>query len=65
MLINLTQLVRDEGSVVVFEGLDNEGLLVTFGVDHRTAQDLVNLLEAGEDPDVEVPEWSILKTQGK
>lgn len=65
MHINLTQLVRDEGSVVVFEGLDEEGALVTFAVDHHIAQDLVNLLEAGEDPEVEVPEWSILGTQGK
>jgi hypothetical protein len=58
--IAVTQLLRDEGSIVLFQGIDSDGAIVNFGVDHRPARDILDAIEAGEDPVAYVPEWAIL-----
>ena len=65
--VEVTQLVRDEGSVVLFRGqeLDENGVdykgSVTFACDHRPAYAIAQALEEGE-PDiyVELDEWQII-----
>lgn len=59
--ILVTQFVRSEGSVVLFEGIDPEGWHVLFAVDHRPAQAILEALEAGEDPVAIVPHWAFLR----
>lgn len=60
--LTVTRLVRDEGTVVVFEGSDNnaDGRLICFAADHRPAQDIVWALEAGEDVQVVVEPWQLV-----
>ena len=60
-MIAATALVRDEGTIVVFEGEDEEsGEIVTFACEHRPAQDIAWAIETGEMPLCDVPSWAIL-----
>lgn len=55
--------VRDEGSVVLFEATaqnDSGEVRLTFACDHRSAQDLVDALAAGEEPVVYLEDWQIV-----
>lgn len=36
-VVTVTDLVSDEGTIVVFEGIDEDGTIVTFAADHRMA----------------------------
>ena len=56
-------LVADHGTVVVFEGIDSQGRIVTFGVDHRPAQDLALWIEREGSVPVHVEGWQVLSTQ--
>ena len=60
-MITATALVRDEGTIVVFEGEDEEsGEVVTFACEHRPARDIAWAIEVGEMPLCDVPSWAIL-----
>ncbi len=58
--VTATRLVADEGSVVVFEGHDDAGTYITFGSDHRPAQQIVEAIEEEGEARVEVPIWAVL-----
>jgi hypothetical protein len=65
MLVNVTEVIRDEGTVVVFAGQETgTGIRsIHFAVDHRLARDLIEAIADGEDgeaPLAEVEEWQIL-----
>ncbi|HET7110253.1 MAG TPA: hypothetical protein VFI41_05240 [Gemmatimonadales bacterium] len=60
MEIEVTELVADGGSVVVFAGLDSDGARVTFAVDHRPAQELVNAMLNDEEVIAFVEPWQIM-----
>jgi hypothetical protein len=60
-LVTVTGLVRDEGSIVVLRGLDEDGCNVIFGADHRMAQDILDALGMGDEPVAEVPDWAFLR----
>ena len=62
MLIEVTihSLIRDEGSVVVFGACRADtGEDVHIGVDHRCAQNIIDMLES-EDPTVECEVWQLV-----
>lgn len=64
--VAVTGLVRDEGTVVILTGHDEEGAEVTFAADARMAQAILDHLAASEaDDEIDLPvagveEWSIL-----
>lgn len=68
--VMVTHLVRDEGSIVIFEGVvqsegADDGALVRFGADHRPAQLIADALcYEGDDeyhaPIVVIQDWQIL-----
>lgn len=59
--LTVTRPVSDQGSVVVFEGIEVEtDLCFTFAVDHRLAQALVDGLEGGDDVEVDIERWQVL-----
>lgn len=64
--VTVTGLERDEGSVVVLTGTDEEGAEVSFAADHRMAQAILDHLAACDEdesldpPVAAVEEWSIL-----
>jgi hypothetical protein len=61
MELTVTRPVEDCGTVVIFEGYQTaEDRLVTFGVDHRLAQGLIDGLASGEDVEVVVEGFQIL-----
>ena len=52
----------DGGSVVIFEGIEDEtGDVIRFGVDQRHAYALYQACANGESPVVAVPEWSLIR----
>lgn len=64
MIVHAGELLMGSGSVWLFEGVaevgDDDGMLVTFGVDHRIAQDLAALIEEEGEVACWVEEWQIL-----
>lgn len=64
MLVNVTEVVDDQGSIVLFGGtLTEDGRYVVFAVDHRMAQGLADALftgEYGEAPLAEVESWQVI-----
>jgi hypothetical protein len=58
--IMVTGFVRDEGTLVLLSGLtvhaDQERV---FAVEHRYAADIMQAVEAGEEPVVAVPEYMV------
>lgn len=62
MEVTVTEIVRDEGSVVLFRGLTDDGAAVVFAADHRPAQAIVNALIEGDGDDVVcfVEPWQIV-----
>lgn len=66
MFVRLTELASDQGSVVLFNGLELDedhgaetGFSVTVAVDHRPAQDIAFGLECDEVIMVEVEDWQV------
>ena len=60
MKVEVLSLVRDEGTVVLFEGVDVEHeTRVCFAADHRPARDIVAAREAHEPVVVDVEPWQI------
>lgn len=62
LTVQVTSLISDQGTVVVFEGEDVEtGEIVTFAADHRPGQDIAHGLAFSEEPPtVSVPFWAIV-----
>lgn len=61
MRAQVTQLVSDQGTVVVFEAVTDAADIITFACDHRCAQQIAHALAWGEDPiEVNVEPWQIL-----
>ncbi len=59
MIVTTTHALTNHGTITTFHGFDENSNLVVFGVDHRPAQTLVALLEAGEVM-CEVEGWQIV-----
>jgi hypothetical protein len=60
LTVELQEVLSDQGTVVVFQGVDDEGRTVRFAVDHRSAQDLADILyEDGPFP-VAIEDWQVL-----
>lgn len=61
MNVTVDRIVADEGSVVLFSGLNEEGdRRITFAADHRPAQAIADALLSGEDPECYVESWQIV-----
>lgn len=60
MEVTVTQILRDEGSLVLFRGLTDDGAAVVFAVDHRAAQGLVDGMLNDEDVIAFVEPWQIV-----
>jgi hypothetical protein len=73
MIVEVAEFIRDEGTICVFAGNTEDGERVTFAVDHRPAQQLV---DAMFDPDtgnetaaynegimVDVEGWQVLSRE--
>lgn len=52
----------DEGTVVVFTGTDEQQRLVTFGVDHRNARDIVAIVREQGELVVGIDSWQVLRS---
>lgn len=65
MEIEVTAIVRAEGSVVLFRGESLEtGRTVTFAVDHRPAQELMNGMLNDEEVIALVEPWQVMGVIG-
>lgn len=60
MIVTVTALVEDAGTVVVFDAFDADRNEVQIGVEHRAAHVIAAALSRGEMPEVEVEVWQIL-----
>lgn len=58
--VTVTGLVRDEGTLVLLAGLDEENREVVFACDHRMAPPILEAVEAGEEPVAVVPSYMIV-----
>ena len=60
MLVNVTDVQGDHGSVVLFRGtLVDDGREIVFAVDHRMARDLAEALAYNESPLAGVEAWQV------
>jgi len=64
MRVVVTALVRDEGSLVILQGLTDDNQVVNFAADHRCAQAILDAVAQGEDVEVELEDWQILGVIG-
>lgn len=55
------QTPEDHGTIVVFTGTNDDGDTITFGVDHRPAQGLLDALDTEGTIDAEVESWQVLR----
>ena len=53
-------LLRIDGGIMLFHGTADDGDAVTFGVDHRPGNALIDALFDGDTPVCLVPPWAIL-----
>lgn len=60
MIILATGFVRDEGTLVLLSGLTEYNRPVIFAVEHRYAFDILAAIEAGDEPECEVPSYLIV-----
>lgn len=63
MEVTVTEIVRDEGSVVLFRGLTDDDTAVVFAVDHRMAGDIIEALINGDGDEsvgVIIEAWQIV-----
>lgn len=47
-------------TIIVFEGVDVNGLGVRIGVDHRPARELIKVLDHGNEAEVAVEPWQVI-----
>lgn len=60
-----TKVLADEGSVLIFEGIDAEtGDEVRFVCDHSVAEPIWWAITAGEEPECAVPGWAVVRRVG-
>lgn len=59
MPITLHRLHADHGTIVQFEGTDEDGDTVIVSCDHRPAQDILNALQDGEEVVVDPEPWAV------
>jgi hypothetical protein len=54
--------VRDEGSVIVLEGVDDDGDVYWFACDRRPALDIIHALQSGYETEIDVfvEPWQIV-----
>jgi hypothetical protein len=52
----------DQGTVVVFTGTDEHQRIVTFAVDHRPAQDIVDIIRGAGELVVGIESWQVIRT---
>jgi hypothetical protein len=56
------QVLVDDGSVLIFEGIDVEtGDEVRFVCDHSVAEPIWWAITAGEEPECAVPDWAVVR----
>jgi hypothetical protein len=60
MEVTATQLLSDEGTILVFLGETEDGETVTFAADHRPGRDIAAAIERGDSPICEIPEYMLL-----
>jgi len=60
MTITATAVIEDHGSIVVFEGRDEEGWAVQFAADHRPAAELVQAIGEFGEAQCEVPGYMMM-----
>ena len=59
--IEVTELVGNEGTILVFAGADiDTGERVTFAADHRAARPLADAVIDGEYAEVEIPSYLVI-----
>jgi hypothetical protein len=58
--IMVTGFVRDEGSLVLLCGLSEDNRDVVFACEPRYAIDILEAVEAGDEPVAEVPDYLIV-----
>jgi hypothetical protein len=58
--ITVTGFVRDEGSLVLLSGLTEDNREVVFACEHRYARDILEAVEAGDEPVAAVPDYLIV-----
>ena len=57
-----TKVLADEGSVLIFAGIDVEtGDEVRFVCDHSVAEPIWWAITAGEEPECAVPDWAVVR----
>jgi hypothetical protein len=59
-VVDITRIVRDEGTIVVMEGVREDGMNVQIAVDHRYARPIAAALDRGEKPHAWVSGWQVL-----
>ena len=52
--------IVDHGTIVVFTGVDEDGVEHKVGVDHRPAQELIFLLDEQPEVVIEAESWQVL-----
>jgi hypothetical protein len=62
MEITVTGFVADEGTIVLLSGLTEDNRAVVFACEHRYAGDILEAVEAGEEPVAEVPHYMIVSS---
>lgn len=65
MIVQMTGVVSDEGSLVVLEGFElnergEQGAVVKFAAEWRYAIDLAAAVEEGEEAICEIEDWQII-----
>jgi hypothetical protein len=58
--VTVTDVRSDEGTMIVFDGLVNGDVPVTFAADHRAAAAILEALRAGQQPVADVPSWAVV-----
>jgi hypothetical protein len=58
--VTVLEVVRDEGSLVVFRGKAPDGRTVLFAAEHRPAQDIVDALTGPDPVRAQVASWQVL-----
>ena len=61
MRISATEVVRDEGTMIVFAGIDDDGINRTFAADRRAAGSILAAMSRGHAPVCDVPRWALLR----
>jgi hypothetical protein len=59
-VVDVTRVVRDEGTIVVMEGVREDGAHVQIALDHRMARPIAEALDRGEYPHCWVEPYQVL-----